>query len=34
MYGNTIWDTEIEEGVKYKDKFKEIMLKPNDRYRS
>ena len=26
MYGSTIWDTEVEEGVKYKDKFKDIML--------
>lgn len=26
MYGTTIWDTEVEDGVKYKDKFKEIML--------
>ncbi|MDU4933716.1 MAG: peptidylprolyl isomerase [Peptostreptococcaceae bacterium] len=25
-YGNTIWDQEIEEGVKYKDKFKEMIL--------
>ena len=23
---DTIWDTEVEEGVKYKDKFKDIML--------
>ena len=23
MYGSTIWDTEVEDGVKYKDKFKE-----------
>ena len=26
MYGSTIWDTEVEAGVKYKDKFKDIML--------
>ena len=26
MYGSTIWDTEVEDGVKYKDKFKDIML--------
>ena len=26
MYGSTIWDTEVEGGVKYKDKFKDIML--------
>ena len=26
MYGTAIWDTEVEEGVKYKDKFKDIML--------
>ena len=26
MYGSTIWDNEVEEGVKYRDKFKEIML--------
>lgn len=26
MYGNTIWDTEVEAGVKYKDKFKDIMI--------
>ena len=26
MYGTSIWDTEVEDGVKYKDKFKEIML--------
>jgi len=26
MYGSAIWDTEVEEGVKYKDKFKDIML--------
>lgn len=26
MYGTTIWDTEVEDGVKYKDKFKDIML--------
>lgn len=26
LYGTSIWDTEIEEGVKYKDKFKELML--------
>ena len=26
MYGNTIWETEVEKGVKYKDKFKDIML--------
>ena len=25
-YGNTVWDQEIEEGVKYKDKFKEMIL--------
>ena len=25
-YGNTIWDQEIEPGVKYKDKFKEMIL--------
>ena len=25
-YGSTIWDTEVEAGVKYKDKFKDIML--------
>lgn len=25
-YGNSIWDQEIEEGVKYKDKFKEMIL--------
>lgn len=25
-YGNTIWDQEIEQGVKYKDKFKEMIL--------
>lgn len=25
-YGNTIWDQEIEDGVKYKDKFKEMIL--------
>lgn len=26
MYGNTIWEQEVEKGVKYKDKFKEIIL--------
>ena len=26
MYGASIWDTEIEKGVKYKDKFKGLML--------
>lgn len=26
LYGTSIWDTEIEEGVKYKDKFKELMI--------
>lgn len=26
MYGPSIWDTEIEKGVKYKDKFKDLML--------
>ena len=26
MYGATIWDTEVEKGVKYKDQFKDIML--------
>ena len=26
MYGSSIWETEVENGVKYKDKFKEIML--------
>lgn len=26
MYGSTIWETEVEDGVKYKDKFKDIML--------
>ena len=26
MYGTAIWDTEVEEGVKYKDTFKDIML--------
>lgn len=26
MYGSSIWDTEVEDGVKYRDKFKEIML--------
>ncbi|MGL5693557.1 MAG: peptidylprolyl isomerase [Peptostreptococcaceae bacterium] len=25
-YGNTIWDQEIEEGVKYRDNFKEMIL--------
>ena len=24
LYGTSIWNTEIEDGVKYKDKFKEI----------
>ena len=26
MYGTSIWDTEVEKGVKYKDTFKNIML--------
>ena len=26
MYGTSIWDTEVEKGVKYKDTFKDIML--------
>lgn len=26
LYGTSIWDTEVEEGVKYKDKFKELMV--------
>lgn len=26
MYGPTIWDTELENGVKYKDQFKDITL--------
>ena len=26
MYGSTIWDTEVEDGIKYKDKYKDIML--------
>lgn len=26
MYGTSIWDTEVEDGVKYKDKFKEMIL--------
>ena len=26
MYGTSIWDTEVEKGVKYKDKFKDLML--------
>lgn len=26
LYGTSIWDTEIEKGVKYKDKFKELMV--------
>lgn len=26
MYGSTIWEQEVEEGVKYKDKFKDIIL--------
>lgn len=26
MYGSSIWDTEVEDGVKYRDKFKETML--------
>ena len=26
MHGPTIWDTEVEKGVKYKDQFKDIML--------
>ena len=26
LYGTSIWETEIEEGVKYKDKFKDLML--------
>ena len=26
MYGSSIWDTEVEGGVKYKDKFKDIMI--------
>ncbi|MGL5348861.1 MAG: peptidylprolyl isomerase [Peptostreptococcaceae bacterium] len=26
MYGPSIWDTEIEKGVKYKDTFKDLML--------
>ena len=25
-YGNTVWDQEVEEGVLYKDKFKELVL--------
>ena len=25
-YGESIWDQEVEEGVKYKDKFKEMVL--------
>lgn len=26
LYGTSIWDTEVEQGVKYKDKFKGLML--------
>lgn len=26
MYGPEIWDTEVEKGVKYKDKFKDMMV--------
>lgn len=26
MYGSDVWEQEVEEGVKYKDKFKEIIL--------
>ena len=26
MYGKNVWDTEVEKGVKYKDKFKENIL--------
>ncbi|MGL6104675.1 peptidylprolyl isomerase [Romboutsia sp.] len=26
MYGKDIWETEVEKGVKYKDKFKESMI--------
>lgn len=26
MYGKSVWDTEVEKGVKYKDKFKENIL--------